>query len=166
MNKNIVTRVIFLILIIINCIVIFIFSSQNGEKSSNVSGSFVKQIIEILPGTENLSKSEKEQLTENLQFVVRKGAHFSIYTLLGFFTMGFMNTFNISARRKILFAFIFGLLYAITDEIHQLFSSGRSAKIMDVGIDSLGVIFGILIISLIIYLINRKNSKPKRIITN
>ena len=93
MNKNIVTRVIFLILIIINCIVIFIFSSQNGEKSSNVSGSFVKQIIEILPGTENLSKSEKEQLTENLQFVVRKGAHFSIYALLGVFTMGFMNTF-------------------------------------------------------------------------
>ena len=37
---------------------------------------------------------------------------------------------------------------------------------MDVGIDSLGVIFGILIISLIIYLINRKNGKPKRIITN
>lgn len=166
MNKNIVTRVIFLILMIINCIVIFIFSSQNGEKSSNVSGSFVKQIVEILTGTKNLSESEKEQLTENLQFVVRKGAHFSIYTLLGFFTMGFMNTFNINTKRKIILAFIFGLFYAIADEIHQLFSSGRTAKIMDVGIDSLGVIFGILIISLIIYLINRKNGKPKRIITN
>ena len=80
--------------------------------------------------------------------------------------MGFMNTFNINTKRKIILAFIFGLFYAIADEIHQLFSSGRTAKIMDVGIDSLGVIFGILIISLIIYLINRKNGKPKRIITN
>ena len=87
MNKNILARVIFLILMIINCIVIFIFSSQNGEESSDVSGSFVKQIIEILPGTKKLPENQKMELAENLQFVVRKGAHFSIYTLLGFFTM-------------------------------------------------------------------------------
>lgn len=166
MNKNIVTRVIFLILMILNCIVIFIFSSQNGEKSSGISGSFVKQIIEILPGTKKLSETDKEQLTENLQFVVRKGAHFTIYTLLGFFTMGFMNTFDISSKRKILFAFVFGLFYAITDEIHQLFSSGRTAKLMDIGIDTLGVFFGIMIIFLIICLIKRKNIKIGTNITN
>ena len=166
MNKNILVRVIFLILMIINCTVIFIFSSQNGEKSSSVSGSFVKQIIEILPGTEKISENQKMELAENLQVVVRKGAHFSIYTLLGFFTMGFMNTFNISQKRKIIFALAFGILYATTDEIHQLFSSGRTAKIMDVGIDALGVVFGILIILLIIYLIRRKNCKPEKNITN
>lgn len=166
MNKKILTRVIFLILMIINCIVIFIFSSQNGEESSNISGSFVKQIIEILPGTKELSESEKTQITENLQFIIRKGAHFTIYTLLGFFTMGFMNTFKINIKRKIIFAFIFGVFYAITDEIHQLFSSGRTAKIMDVGIDAIGVLFGILIISIIIYLINRKKDKSEKIITN
>lgn len=156
MNKNLIARIIFLILIIINCIVIFIFSSQNGEKSSDVSGSFVRKIIEILPGTEELSENEKEQLIEKLQFIVRKGAHFTIYTLLGIFIMGFMNTFIISQKKKILFSFLFGIIYAITDEFHQLFSSGRTAKILDVVIDTLGVGFGILIISVIIYLIKRK----------
>ena len=156
MNKNLIARIIFLILIIINCIVIFIFSSQNGEKSSDVSGSFVRKIIEILPGTEELSENEKEQLIEKLQFIVRKGAHFTIYTLLGIFIMGFMNTFIISQKKKILFSFLFGIIYATTDEFHQLFSSGRTAKILDVVIDTLGVGFGILIISVIIYLIKRK----------
>ena len=166
MNRNIVLRVIFLILVIINCIVIFYFSNENGEVSSNTSGRIIERIIEILPNSENLSIQEKEELKENLQFVVRKGAHFSIYTLLGCFLMGFMNTFNVKTKRKIILAFLFGLFYAITDEIHQMFSSGRTAKIMDVGIDSLGVIFGILIVSLIIYLINRKKCKQKEIITN
>ena len=166
MNRNIVLRVIFLILIIINCIVIFYFSTENGEESSNTSGRIIEKIIEILPNSENLSEQEREELKENLQFVVRKGAHFSIYTLLGCFTMGFMNTFNIKTKRKIICSLGFGVLYAITDEIHQLFSSGRTAKVMDVGIDSLGVVFGILIVFLIVYLINRKNGKSKGIITN
>ena len=80
--------------------------------------------------------------------------------------MGFINTFIISKKRKILLSFLFGIIYAITDEFHQLFSSGRTAKILDVGIDTLGVGFGILIISIIIYLIKRKNGKPEKIITN
>lgn len=166
MNGKVITRTIFLILMIVNCIIIFIFSNQNGEESGNLSGSILKDIIDVLPNTKELDESEKEILVEKFQVVIRKGAHFSIYTLLGFLTMGFVNTFNIDNKKKVIFSFLFGVLYAVTDEIHQLFSSGRTAKLLDVGIDSLGVIFGILIISLIIYLINRKKDKKAKIITN
>lgn len=166
MNGKVITRTIFLILMIVNCIIIFIFSNQNGEESGNLSGSILKDIIDVLPNTKELDESEKEILVEKFQVVIRKGAHFSIYTLLGFLTMGFVNTFNIDNKKKVIFSFLFGVLYAVTDEIHQLFSSGRTAKLLDVGIDSLGVIFGILIISFIIYLINRKKDKKTKIITN
>ena len=166
MNGKVITRTIFLILMIVNCIIIFIFSNQNGEGSGNLSGSILKDIIDVLPNTKELDESEKEILVEKFQVVIRKGAHFSIYTLLGFLTMGFVNTFNIDNKKKVIFSFLFGVLYAVTDEIHQLFSSGRTAKLLDVGIDSLGVIFGILIISFIIYLINRKKDKKTKIITN
>ena len=166
MNGKVITRTIFLILMIVNCVTIFIFSNQNGEESGNLSGSILKDIIDVLPNTKELDESEKEILVEKFQVVIRKGAHFSIYTLLGFLTMGFVNTFNIDNKKKVIFSFLFGVLYAVTDEIHQLFSSGRTAKLLDVGIDSLGVIFGILIISFIIYLINRKKDKKTRIITN
>ena len=53
------------------------------------------------------------------------------------------------------------LLYAISDEFHQLFSSGRTAKVMDVGIDSAGVIFGIFIVYVIIKLYKTLKTKTK-----
>lgn len=93
MNLNI-KRTIFAILTIATCITIFVFSSQDGEKSGLTSRGFVRKIIEITGVTNNLSETEKEELMENCQFVVRKLAHFSIYTILGINTLGFMNTYK------------------------------------------------------------------------
>jgi hypothetical protein len=36
------------------------------------------------------------------------------------------------------------ILYAITDEIHQSFVPGRSSRVLDVGIDALGALLGLL----------------------
>ena len=41
------------------------------------------------------------------------------------------------------------MLYAISDEFHQMFSDGRTPSIRDVGIDTLGVTFGSIITTLI-----------------
>ena len=37
-------------------------------------------------------------------------------------------------------------LYACTDELHQLFSSGRSGQFDDVLLDSIGALLGILLL--------------------
>ena len=56
-------------------------------------------------------------------------------------------------------SFLIGLMYACLDELHQFFISERSAQITDVMIDSMGVLFGILLVMLIykIYT-SRKNT--------
>ena len=43
-----------------------------------------------------------------------------------------------------------GVTYAASDEFHQSFVPGRGPSIIDVGIDSLGVLTGILIVLIII----------------
>ena len=48
-------------------------------------------------------------------------------------------------KQKVSGSLLFGAFYAATDEIHQYFVPGRSARLFDVGIDSLGVMTGILI---------------------
>lgn len=141
-----IRRIIFLILIIINCITIFYFSNQVADVSSSSSGRVVKFIANILPNLKNMPEEEKEQIcSEVLQPIVRKTAHFSIYTLLGFFIMNFITTFKTSIYKKVMFSQIFGSLYAISDEIHQLYIQGRSCEFRDVCIDSLGVFTGIVI---------------------
>ena len=51
------------------------------------------------------------------------------------------------------------ILYACTDEIHQLFVPGRSGMIRDVFIDSIGGIIGISIISIYENIKKRKSLK-------
>lgn len=158
--KTNILRIIFLILIIINSLIIFGFSSQNGEESSSLSKTVITKIADILNIKENrtafLDLGEK---------IIRKLAHFSIYTLLGIWSISFLHTFNIKIKYQVIISSIWGILYAITDEFHQMFSIGRNASIDDVIIDTLGVIFGLFFVLLILKIIeiikNKKSEKCK-----
>lgn len=145
MKKNIL-RIIFLILIILNSLIIFGFSSQHGEESGNLSKMVITKIADIL-------KVKEENRTYFLSLgekVIRKLAHFSIYTLLGIWSFAFIYTFKMKMQYQVTITTIWGFLYASTDEFHQMFSNGRTASINDVIIDTLGVIFGLLIVLLIL----------------
>ena len=97
MNKVILKRIIFTILIIVNCLVIFKFSSQNADTSSQTSGVVVNKIVDKIS---NANKNiNKEKLTDDVTFVVRKCAHLSIYTLLGIWLMNLANTFNLLSTK-------------------------------------------------------------------
>lgn len=159
MNKTQITRIIFLILSIITAVIIFMFSSENGEKSGNTSRNVIKNIIEIIPSTKNLSNEEKENIIENSQLLVRKLAHFSIYAILSFNIAGYIGTYNIENKKQIILALIICIIYSISDEINQNFLEGRACSIIDVGIDTCGSTFGILIMKIGRKIINKKDKK-------
>lgn len=160
--KNITKKIIFGILIIINCIIIFYFSNQIADDSNMQSSKVVNFIAQIIPTIRNMQEPDKTMfLEEILTPIVRKGAHFSIYTLLGILTVNYAFTYKgRSFYQKGLIAFMFCIFYAITDEIHQAFIPGRSNEIRDVLIDSLGALTGILI-SIAIAKIYRKITKKE-----
>lgn len=117
-----IKRIIFLILIIANCLIIFSFSNQKSEDSGNSSGRVVNFISEIISAIKNMPEQEKNDFKENvMQPLVRKLAHFSIYTVLGILIMNFMFTFRRSFYQCGLFSIFLGFLYACSDELHQLF---------------------------------------------
>lgn len=154
-----IQRIIFGILTVITFITIFIFSNENGEKSGSVSRDFTKKVIDILHIDKNLNEIEKENLIENSQFIVRKLAHFTIYTIAGINLYGFINTYNIENKYKMIGALLVGIIYATSDEIHQMFSGGRTPAVMDVFIDSCGVLFGINMFLITNKIIKNKNQK-------
>lgn len=51
---------------------------------------------------------------------------------------------------------IFSVVYASTDEFHQTFVVGRDGNVIDVLIDSSGALVGIIISSIIYFLIIKK----------
>ena len=145
--KILTNRIIFGILIILNCITIFYFSNQVSDDSTKSSGIIVNIVAEIIPQIKNMEKQEKQKIKEDvLTPVVRKCAHFTLYAFLGLWTINFTNTMEDKKVRSIIYSLIFCILYATTDEIHQYFIPGRSAEARDVLIDSLGALTGILFV--------------------
>lgn len=152
MNKKYI-KIIFGILVFIWMAIVFSFSNQPADTSTNTSGNTIRAIINIFPNIRNLEETEKEEIVDNLQPIIRKLAHFSIYTLGGILIYIFINTYDIKDKRKVIYSFIIGGVYAITDELHQLFIPGRSCEFRDICIDSSGVLLGILVTVSIIKII-------------
>ena len=131
---------------------IFGFSGQDSEESGSLSRRVTVKIVEVLPNTKNLSEDDKLELINKLHPIIRKLAHFSLYTLVGIFGMTFISTFELKKIYQFFISLLIGLFYAISDEVHQSFIPGRACSIMDVGIDTSGVIFGIIIVFVCIWM--------------
>jgi len=161
--KNTTKKVIFGILVLLNCITIFYFSNKMGDDSSLQSNKVVNLIAQIIPAIGNMQEPDKTIFLEQiLTPIVRKTAHFSIYALLGILTVNYTFTYKgRSFYQKGLIALMFCMFYAITDEIHQAFIPGRSNEIRDVLIDTLGALIGISI-CIFITKIYRKIRKEKK----
>lgn len=71
----------------------------------------------------------------------RKIAHISEYFVLAWlFYRAFKGTFNLGPGQLVFWPLLLSFLYAVSDEVHQLFIFGRSGNPIDVGIDTIGII--------------------------
>lgn len=130
-------------LVLIWMVVVFNFSNQPGTESSSTSSGFTEKIINIPTFSSNLTQEERIEIITKAEPVVRKLAHYSLYTVGGMLIMNFVNTYELNIKKKVLISVIIGAVYAGTDEFHQYFIEGREASLTDVGIDTLGVITGV-----------------------
>lgn len=116
-------------------LVIFILSNQPAAVSSGQSGVIVGHLQQAIPGVS----------TTLLTFLVRKSAHIIAYFILGVLMY---RALRVSIRRWPArtvagLALLSCSLYAVTDEIHQLFVPGRSGELRDVMIDSIAALVGV-----------------------
>lgn len=159
-DKKTQIKIFNIILIVIWMISVFCFSNQQGTESGDTSRKFTVAIIRILTGK---SFELDNSFIESIQLFIRKMAHFTVYSIGGFLIMNYTDTTDKACKQKILYSIGFGGSYAVTDELHQFFVSGRSGNIFDVGIDIAGVITGIFVYlalrKIIGILINKNRTK-------
>ena len=110
-------------------LLIFLHSAMPADMSSAESGFLVDILIRLF----HLPVS-----AEILTFITRKAAHFTKYLLLGV-------SLRWGMESSILHVWMIGAVYAVTDEIHQMFVPGRSCEFRDICIDAAGVLVGILL---------------------
>ena len=142
-------RIIMGIALLCTLFTIYRFSAQNGTQSKGISTKVSQFILNFSNTYKEANAEEQTRMLNRTNAIIRKIAHFSIYTLLGLTIMGLMTKTKLKDKWRILITIGFGMLYAILDEFHQSFSPGRTPKVTDVYIDTLGVILGALLVILI-----------------
>ncbi len=150
---------ILILLVIIWMGIIFYYSNQDASVSTSQSDKVIEKINMISKDNDSFKKVLlKLYKYKGASFVIRKSAHIFAYFVLAILSFIMVYAYKNNINKSIKFSFIISVLYAISDEIHQLFIPGRSGMIQDVFIDSIGIIVGIVLITIIFKLVI-KNKK-------
>lgn len=131
--------------------VIFSFSAQSGTDSGNLSYEVSHKIVEI--GNEVLDKGMEEWEIDDyayrIEYPVRKLAHMTEYFLLAVAVSFPFYVYGLRGFPLMLVAGFICVAFACGDEYHQSFVEGRGPSVTDVGIDSIGVFFGIITVRIV-----------------
>ena len=132
---------------------IFCLSAQPAAESTETSNTAALFLYEILHFLFRESAPSATEFMARFAQPIRKLAHFTEFMILGI-----LFYVNFSDRKR---AFLYGLkgsvVYAILDEIHQLFVANRFCSIGDMLIDSSGAFFGVFLCHLIFQKWKKRN---------
>lgn len=139
-------------------LMMFGFSAQEGEQSGSISDKIARPITDSLAQRQGLTGKAYWKLYAQVDFAVRKTAHFLEYMLLGLLLTLLLDSYRV---RWYWLSWAGCTLYAATDEIHQLFVAGRTGKWQDVLLDSSGALAGLLLAMFMLWLIRRRRAKKQ-----
>jgi VanZ family protein len=124
----------------------FIFYLSSQPYSLHYYGlGILKQLYELLQGY------RVEFLAYPFYLIYRypdKFAHMTLYTGFGLVLNPALRSINKTAEYPALASIFFGILYAVSDEIHQIFVPNRSASFYDLIADFVGLLIAQFLIIL------------------
>lgn len=155
-------------IVIIWCLVIawmmgiFYLSHQSSVQSGEISEAVAEKVYENVDLTPERFEYKKESwLIAHYEHFVRKLAHLCIYIALGGLLSIAVSQHIDKKRHVFVISSIIGIIYAVSDELHQYFIPGRSFLIKDILIDSFGVISGAIIVVLVMKFITNIRKRRK-----
>ncbi|MDD3170811.1 MAG: VanZ family protein [Bacilli bacterium] len=155
-EKKQVIKYIYLMLYIICVGIVWLFSLQSGEISSEESGVITSIFIKVI---NFLSFNKFEFDFEIVHLLIRKiVGHFGSFFVVGI--LGFLtyNAFTKDLFKTIIITSFSGVIVAIIAEVLQLFAINRGYQITDMMIDCCGYFLGTAICVLITFIKKHKTS--------
>src|SRR5699024_8577294 len=136
---NFMRKTILWLIVVLVMGVIFLSSHEPVAASRQDSLFITEKVMEFLHSTfPNLYMDG-----ESLHHIIRKSAHFIIYMILGVCTFGVWKHNRKAVFYIMRITMVIYVLYAISDERHQVFILGRAGEVGDVFIDGVGALIGV-----------------------
>jgi VanZ family protein len=107
---------------------IFIASAQpkNAPPAGSESSVYVSGVMPIFPG--------------GWDALIKKSAHVITYGGLALLTLRALRLHGVPPREAAYLAIVLAVSYALTDELHQSFVTGRRSSVIDIGFDYIGAV--------------------------
>lgn len=157
-------------------VAIFMFSNQNSGDSGSLSEKVAFILASIfVDGFQNMSPLDQQDWLDFLSWPVRKTAHATEYGCLAIsLVLSCWEIYLYRTEDKVtgdtlagrvvsicIIAFAIAVLYACTDEVHQMFIDGRAGQFTDVLVDASGAIIGSILASIVAYAVMRKRTRAQ-----
>lgn len=137
---------------------IFYQSSKTSQQSNKMSYEIV-EYIEQFQKQENKIENVEVSMNEDSEFdfvkvnvFIRKSAHFFEFFILAILLRWVLIEYQVVGWKLVSYTLLGVLLYAMSDEFHQLFIEGRSARFLDIMVDFMGGATALLSIQFVFYL--------------
>lgn len=138
-------KYVLIILTVLWICLIFSFSLQPAEESSQLSSGFGAWLMEhVLSVFSDVFDTMSAQQLDNFHFIIRKCAHFSEFFVLG--VLMYLTLGQVIVVHRAGAALGLCMLVAAMDETIQLFVAGRSGQFSDMMLDSSGSLVGICVL--------------------
>ncbi|MBR5712746.1 MAG: VanZ family protein [Lachnospiraceae bacterium] len=163
-RRKIILRAVAAAAVIAWMAVIFLLSAEEGEKSSHTSDIIVDAVVSVAEGVRLMEPEDATpEFRERLSFVVRKCGHAAEYAILAVLTALALLAWGVRrAGMLALIAWVWSVVYAATDEYHQLSVAGRAGQWRDVLIDAAGAAAGVIAFVLVLLIIRKHSGKRAR----
>ena len=151
LKKKKLYTIVAVILLTAMYVIIFLFSSESGEESSDLSAGIAEWLMKVydrLFGAGNGNGAVVDAEIFPLEAVIRKMAHFIEYLCIGGLSYSLVLMWYKPNWKGIWFVLLQVFVSGALDEIHQYFIPGRAAMFKDVLIDTAGGLAGIVIVYL------------------
>ena len=142
MQKNVFWRRVLAVGLVAWMGFIFVMSSFPAGVSSQQSGV----VVEVVEKVFRVDSAARPEVVGNLTEIVRKSAHAFEYLVLGVLMVSVMRVIlarKVGARNAWWMAIVACMVFAISDEIHQIFVSGRACELRDVVNDTMAASIGV-----------------------
>ena len=126
---------------------IYYLSSMNSDLSNTKSKDTINTVVEssVVVTNKDISKDNLNSIVNVLNKPLRKCMHSFVFFILVILFINAFNNSNIRNYKCYLFSIVLSFIYACFDEFHQLYVTGRTGQLMDIGVDMIGVLFGVLV---------------------
>ena len=123
--------------------VIFAFSHQSADQSGALSGKLAATLVRLF------DSQASDRVIEQYEILLRNLAHATVFLILALLVSWAFSELNITIWRNAFLTLLVSSLYAVLDELHQMFIPGRAGQLTDFLIDLGGIIGAIILFQLI-----------------